>query len=246
MINNPFTSAIWKRAALIVPVLLLSLFSSQGQSQTAKDSIVVKGVIVSETNTPLSNVSISIEGSYQMPVVTNEAGEFNIKTSPGSNWLMISAVSDYKSKRVFLGHRKELKVYLTPNDLIGGDDPVTILSQFRIKRNIVGSYFDIKPTDVNKSTAFSIDEYLQGKIPGVNVVRRDGTPGSGAYISLRGVNSIMTNTQPLYIIVYNLVVGINFITSMTNPLANPARATPGPTYSMRIFGLPYPVIMLFT
>lgn len=200
MINNPFTSAIWKRAALIVPVLLLSLFSSQGQSQTAKDSIIVKGVIVSETNTPLSNVSISIEGSYQMPVVTNEAGEFNIKTSPGSNWLMISPVSDYKTKRVFLGNRKELKVYLTPNDLIGGDDPVTILSQSRIKRNIVGSYFDMKLTEVNKSTAFSIDEYLQGKIPGVNVVRRDGTPGSGAYVSLRGVNSIMTNTQPLYII----------------------------------------------
>lgn len=200
MINNLFTPANWKRAALSVPVLLLSLFSSQGQSQTAKDSISVKGVIVSETNTPMSNISISIEGSYQMPVVTNEAGEFNIKSSVGNNWLMISPVSDYKTKRVFLGNRKELKVYLTPNDLSGGDDPVTILSQTRIKRNIVASYFDIKPTDVNKTGAFSIDEYLQGKTPGMNVVRRDGTPGSGTYISLRGVNSIMTNTQPLFII----------------------------------------------
>ena len=200
MINNPFTPANWKRAALIVPVLLLSLFSSHGQSQTAKDSISVKGVIVSETNTPLSNITISIEGSYQMPVVTNEAGEFNIKSSVGNNWLMISPVSDYKTKRVFLGHRKELKVYLTPNDLSGGDDPVTILSQTGIKKNIVASYFDMKLTDVNKTGAFSIDEYLQGKTPGMNVVRRDGTPGSGAYISLRGVNSIMTNTQPLFII----------------------------------------------
>ena len=111
MINNPFTSAIWKRAALIVPVLLLSLFSSRGQSQTATDSILVKGVIVSETNTPLSNITIGIEGSHQMPIVTNEAGEFSIKSSGVRNWLIISPVSNYKNKRVFLGHRKELGLF---------------------------------------------------------------------------------------------------------------------------------------
>ena len=200
MIKNLFTTANWKRASLIVPVLLLSLFSSRGQSQTANDSIFVKGVIVSETNIPLSNITISIEGSYQMPVVTNDAGEFNIKLGAGNNWLIISPVSDYKTKRVFLGHRTALKVYLTPNDLSGGDDALTILSQKRIKKELVAANFELNPTDVYKTGAFSIDEYMQGKAPGMNVVRRDGSPASGAVISLRGVNSIMTNTQPLFII----------------------------------------------
>ena len=68
MINNLFTIAPRKRALLIVTVLLLSLFSSQAQNELAKDSILVKGVIVSGTNSPLSNITISIEGSYQLPV----------------------------------------------------------------------------------------------------------------------------------------------------------------------------------
>ena len=200
MIKNLFTTANWKRAALIVPVLLLSLFSSWAQSPMAKDSILVKGVIVSGTNTPVSNVTISIEGSYQMPAVTNEAGEFSIKSSTGNNWLIIAPVSEYKTKRVYLNNRHDLKVYLTGNDLVGGDDPLTILSQKRIKKDVVSAYFDIKPTEIYQTGANSIDEFLQGRTPGMSVVRRDGSPGSGAVVSLRGVNSIMTNTQPLYII----------------------------------------------
>ncbi|MGE5394557.1 MAG: SusC/RagA family TonB-linked outer membrane protein [Candidatus Saccharibacteria bacterium] len=200
MIKNLFTDANWKKAALLVPVLLLSFFSSQAQSSMAKDSILVKGVVVSGTNTPMSNITISIEGSRQMPAVTNEAGEFTIKSSTGNNWLIISPVSDYKTKRVFLNNRSKLKIYLSANDLSAGDDPVTLLSQKTIKKDIVSSYADMKPKDVYKTGANSIDEFMQGRVAGMNVVRRDGTPGSGAIVSLRGANSIMTNTQPLYII----------------------------------------------
>lgn len=200
MIKNLFTDANWKRAALIVPVLLLSLFSTQAQSPTTKDSILVKGVVVSGTNTPLSNITISIEGSRQMPAVTNEAGEFTIKSSAGNNWLIISPVSDFKTTRVFLNNRSQLKVYLTANDLAGGDDPLTILSQKMIKKDIISSYADMNSSDLYKTPAYAVDEFMQGRMAGVNVVRRDGTPGSGAVVNIRGANSIMTNTQPLYII----------------------------------------------
>ncbi len=200
MINNPFTTANWKKAVLIVPVLLLSLLSSQAQSQMANDSILVKGVIVSGTNTPLSNITISIEGSSQMPAVTNDAGEFSIKSAAADNWLIISPVSDYKTRRVFLNNRNELKVYLTDLDVSAGDDPLIILSQKLIKKDIVSSYFDLKTSDNHTTGAFSIDEYMQGKTPGLNVIRREGAPGTGAVVFVRGINSISTNNQPLYII----------------------------------------------
>jgi len=200
MIYNLFTTVNWKKALLIIPVLLMSLFSSQAQSQMAKDSILVKGVIVSGKNIPLSNITISVEGSQQLPVITNDAGEFSIKSSVGDNWLIISPASDFKTKRVFLNERDQLKIYLTSNDLSSGDDPLNILSQKLIKKDIVSSYFDVNTSDISKTGAVSIDEFMQGKVPGMNITRRDGSPGSGAVSFIRGVNSIMTNTQPLYII----------------------------------------------
>lgn len=200
MIYNLFTTVNWEKALLIIPVLLMSLFSSQAQGQLAKDSILVKGVIVSGKNIPLSNITISVEGSQQLPVVTNDAGEFSIKSSVGDNWLIISPVSDFKTKRVFLNNRNQLKIYLTSNDLWSGDDPLNILSQKLIKKDVVSSYFDVKTSDSYKTGAVSIDEFMQGKVPGMNIIRRDGSPGSGAVSFIRGVNSIMTNTQPLYVI----------------------------------------------
>ena len=200
MINNLFTSANWKKAALVVPVLLLSIWSSQAQGPIGNDSILVKGVVVSGTNTPLSNITISIEGSGQLPAVTNDAGEFSIKSAKSNNWLIFSPVSDFKTKRVFLGNRKELKVYLTANDLSSGDDPLTVLSQQRIKKDIVSAFVDLNAKENYKTSAFSIDEFMQGKAAGVNVVRRDGSPGSGAFVSIRGINSLNTNNQPLYVV----------------------------------------------
>ena len=200
MINNLFTIAYWERAVLIVSVLLLSIFSSQAQKELPKDSILVKGVIVSGTNTPLPNITISVEGSQKLPVVTNEAGEFSIELNAGDNWLLISPASDYKTKRIFLNHRKELKIYLTDNDLSAGDDPMTILSQKTIKKDIVSSYFELNADGSSKTSAISIDEYMQGKVPGMNTIRREGAPGTGAISFMRGINSINANNQALYVV----------------------------------------------
>lgn len=200
MINKLFTRAILKRTVLIVSMLLLSLYATQAQEQLPKDSILVKGVVVSGTNTPVSNITISIEGSGQLPVVTNDAGEFSIKSDAGNNWLILSPVSDFKTKRVFLNNRTELKIYLTDNDLSSGDDPITILSQKMNKKDIVSSYFEMNAGGSDKTGANSIDEYMQGKIPGLNVIRREGAPGSGAIGFLRGINSINSNNQALYIV----------------------------------------------
>lgn len=200
MINNLCAIAPWKRVVLLVPVLLLSLFSLHAQEQKTQDSILVKGVIVSGTNTLLSNITISIEGSNQLPVVSNDSGEFSIKSSSGENWLIVSPASDFKTKRVFLNNRNELKIYLTTNDLLAGDDPLTILSQKKINKDVVSSFYSLKSEDNNKTSALSINEFMQGRIPGMNVIRRDGAPGAGAISFIRGINSIMTNNQPLYVV----------------------------------------------
>lgn len=201
MINNPFTIATLKRVVLIVPVLLLGIVTSFAQNNPiANDSILVKGVVVSGTNTPLSNITISIEGSRQLPVVTNDAGEFSIKSSAGDNWLTISPVSDYKSKRVFLNNRNQVKIYLVSNDLTSGDDPLNILTQNKIRKDVVPSYFETKAAGSYQTPSYSIDEFLQGKAAGLNIVKRSGVPGSGAVVSVRGVNSLIANTQPLYIV----------------------------------------------
>ena len=42
--------------------------------------------------------------------------------------------------------------------------------------------------------------YLQGRVAGLNVIRRSGTPGIGASMFLRGINSLYATNQPLVIV----------------------------------------------
>jgi len=68
------------------------------------------------------------------------------------------------------------------------------------------------------------DAFLQGKVAGLNAIRRSGTPNSGANLFLRGISSLYTSNQPLVIVdgvIYDITdYGGTLISgSYTNPLA---------------------------
>lgn len=182
---------------LILPItfLVINVISIRAQ-----DTVIIKGVVLSTANEPVSNVSISIEGSSSLPVVTDASGQFSLKTTSGEAWLVISPTGDLKRKRLFINNREEITIYLTPGNLVSGDDQVSILAQQVRNRNIISSYSELNTKEINKIQALSVDQYMQGQVPGMQVVNRSGMPGSGAVTTIHGVGSIYATNQPLYII----------------------------------------------
>jgi TonB-linked SusC/RagA family outer membrane protein len=195
MMNNQSFLANIKKIAAATALLIFYV-----SSVFAQDTLLVKGVIVNGLNKPLANVSVGVEGSFELPSVTNEAGEFTVVVASGSDWLNISPSGDYKKKRVFLNNRTELKIYLTSLGIESGDDNLVLLSQDILKRDMVASYSSINSTAIKETPVLSIDQFFQGRVSGLNVANRSGDPGSGAVSFSRGVNSINANNTPLYIV----------------------------------------------
>ena len=166
----------------------------------AQDTIIVNGVVLSNNKQPVPNVSISIEGSSLLPVVTDGEGKFSLKAISGEEWIVVSPVGDYKRKRIFLNNKEYLTVYLAANDLSAGDDQFSVLSQPVRKRNNISSYSELITKDFIKTPTISFDQYLQGRIPGMYVVNRSGMPASGAVTTIRGVSSVYATNQPLYVV----------------------------------------------
>ena len=46
----------------------------------------------------------------------------------------------------------------------------------------------------------SVGDFLQGRVAGLNSVRKSGVPGAGAYLSLRGFSSLYATNKPLIIV----------------------------------------------
>ena len=166
----------------------------------AQDTLVVNGTVVNGNNEPVADVAVGVEGSFELPDVTNEAGEFTVKALSGSAWLNIDPPGKYNVKRVFLNNRTELKIFLTSNEIESGYDEVTLLSQQFPKRDLIAAYSNLNTDEILHTPALSIDEYMQGRVSGMHVVNRSGMPGSGAATFLRGVNSLNSDNRPLYIV----------------------------------------------
>ena len=195
IMDNKCLIGNFKKIAVFTAMLIFCI-----STVFAQDTLFVKGTVVNSSNKPVPNVSVGIEGSFELPVVTNEAGEFTVIALTGNEWLNVSPSEGYKKKRIFLNNRTELKVYLTSNSIESGDDEMNVLSQGILKRDMIASFSTINANSIKETPVLSVNQFFQGRVSGMNVVNRSGDPGSGAVSFLRGVNSINSSNNPLYIV----------------------------------------------
>jgi TonB-linked SusC/RagA family outer membrane protein len=194
-INSNQMNRSFIRTLLAVTIMLLSIFSIQAQN-----SVKVEGVILSPENKPVSNVSVSIEGSREMPAFTNEAGKFEVIVPNGDQWLVVAPASDFKRKRIYVGNRTTILIVVTPLDIYGSEDESIILTQNVPSKSITASVAKLDIDDIRHNIVTSIDGYLQGRVAGMHVINQSGIPGSGSANYLRGINSLNASTQPLYVV----------------------------------------------
>ena len=114
------------RNRIILPLFLGLLIPAVMAGQ---DSLVVKGIIKNSSGEGIPNVSVSIENSSRLPVVTDSEGNFEIYPESGDVWLIIDPASGYKDKRVYLNRRDDLTLILTPTDLRSGDDVMLLFAE---------------------------------------------------------------------------------------------------------------------
>lgn len=176
------------------------LFIGGLYSAVAQDTIQVHGRVLNENSQPVSNVAVGVEGSFELPAVTNETGEFTIRVLHGNEWLNVSPSSGYKDKRVYLNNRTDLVVYLTNLDLSAGDDPIAVLNQTRLKRNMISTFSVLNTDQIKQTPSLTVDQFMQGRVAGLHVINRSGDPAGGAATFLRGVNSLNASNQPFYVV----------------------------------------------
>jgi TonB-linked SusC/RagA family outer membrane protein len=186
-----------KRNGLLFIFLGLIFLALPGMGQ---ELLTVNGLVVSGIGEPVANVSVSVRGSSQLPQITDSTGVFSLDSVPGDAWIIVDPTGRYKTRRIFLDSRETLKIYLTENDVVSGDDPMTIMAQQLPRRNLIPAQSELGIKHIYESSIASVDQYMQGRVPGMYVVNRSGMPGSGAVTSIRGVNSINATNQPLYVI----------------------------------------------
>ncbi|SEW20393.1 TonB-linked outer membrane protein, SusC/RagA family [Chitinophaga sp. YR573] len=192
----------------IIFCLLIMLFSSLHAQKVEK--ITVRGkVLDAGTKLPVigaSVVELDKDKRTVAGVVTDIDGNFALRISNPKNQISVSFIS-YKTIIQPINDRTVInfqlasntrdlnEVNITARQIVDNGTGMNIES-----RNTTFATATIKAKDLEELSATSIDQALQGRLPGVDIGTTSGDPGAGMSIRIRGTASINGSANPLIVL----------------------------------------------
>lgn len=162
----------------------------------AQQLITVKGKVTSNGE-PLAGATISTKSDLR-GTTTNSLGQFTIQANKGDT-LIVSFVG-YEEKHIAADNSKMLDISLNSNVAYSLGDVVVVGYGTQSKRNLATSTVRVSSSDFENTITSTVDQALQGRAAGVQIVNTSGEPGAQAVVRIRGNNSLSGNNEPLYVI----------------------------------------------
>ncbi|MFL5743747.1 MAG: SusC/RagA family TonB-linked outer membrane protein [Niastella sp.] len=164
----------------------------------------ISGKVTGKGNQPLTGISVTVKNTT-FGSATDPSGNYTINAAlkPGSYSIEFSGVG-FKSvtQNLTVGSAENYTVSVTlAEDALGLDEVVVTGTSEGTTRKQLGSYIStIKADQLNKGATGNVLAALQGKTAGAQIVQNSGDPAGGISVRLRGVSSLNSSSDPLYIV----------------------------------------------
>lgn len=204
----------------LIAVIFLML-SSKLQAQLNKYTITGR-ITDATSNETLPGVIVKLQGTT-FTTATNNDGVFTLLPTidPGKYQIVINYIG-YKTatKSVQLGSASTYNINaVLERDVIGLDEVIVTGTSAGTTRRQLGSYVStVKASDLNRGATGNVLAALQGKTAGAQITQNSGDPAGGISVRLRGISSISSSSEPLYII--DGVIVNNATNRVTNTSSN--------------------------
>jgi TonB-linked SusC/RagA family outer membrane protein len=162
----------------------------------------------------LVGVTVRLQGTGT-GTITNADGVYSLEAGNGQT--LVFSYIGFKPQEIEVKGQKTINVVLQED--LKSVDEVVVIGYGSVKRgDNTGSISSIKADDIRRSQPVTIEQSLQGKIPGMVVQQTSGQPGGGASVQIRGITGL-GGSGPLYVLDGVELQGIASVGGGTNPLA---------------------------
>ena len=170
------------------------LFAQTAMAQKAR---TITGQVFDNAGQPMIGATVVVAGNTNVGTTTDAQGKYKIKASPDDN-LSFSFLG-YVEVTERVGNRTNINIVLNPEN-VSINEVVVIGYGTQQKSDLTGAVTSVNMEDLTNTAAASVDEALQGRLAGVEIMTTDGEPGSAASIRVRGSRSITASNEPLIVV----------------------------------------------
>lgn len=164
----------------------------------AQTQLLMGRVIDSVTTKPLTAGRVDVLGT-DLSAAIREDGSFALSVPVREITLSVAA-DGYRAKEKRVRPSDEVVQILLERDYFQQEKAVISGQATSVERkNLANAVAQLNSEDLNRAPAQSMDQALKGKVTGADI-QRSPSPGAAMQIRLRGINSIIGNTTPLYVV----------------------------------------------
>ena len=179
---------------IICTLLGAAYAGAQGQG----GRVTITGTVVDNNGEPLPGAFVLVTGTTD-GTSTDADGKFSINAQAGS--VLEIQFLGYETKKVTVPKdRRNISVALMPDKNLTLNESVTIAYGSVRKQDLTGSVTNVKMGDIKDAPVLSVDQALQGRIAGADIMTTSGEPGASTSIRIRGTRSIIASNEPLIVV----------------------------------------------
>jgi len=203
-------------AKLMMVLVLLSGFCIDTIAQT-----IVSGKVSNQKdNSGIEGISIVIKGTRN-GATSDNVGGFSLKLNNNNAVTLVASGVGFKTQELNVDPSKMatgLNIVLTEQYSKLDEVVVTGTSAGTTKRQL-GSYISsVNADELTKGATGNVLAALQGKTAGAQIIQNSGDPAGGMSVRLRGISSVLSSSEPLYIV--DGVIINNATNRVTNTSSN--------------------------
>lgn len=181
-----------KRLSGILTLLLVLV----AQISFAQEAKTITGTVVDGSGLPLPGVNVVIQNSTT-GTQTDFDGKYSILARPQD--ILVFSYVGFETAERRVGDATQIDVTMTP-DAAELEEVVVMGYVQKRREDVTGSVVQVGSSEIEQVPAATVDQALQGKVPGLVITSASGTPGGTTDIRIRGRSSITAGNEPLYVV----------------------------------------------
>ena len=170
------------------------------EKEKEKKSVTLKGRVQDGKKEPMPGVTVRLVGT-SVGTATDAEGRFTITLPLEKGIIEFSFVGYVKQEVAFSKDIAKDTLQITlKEELVNLNEVVVTGYQTLKKQSMAGSTSHVKAEDLTMVPGQTLEQMLQGAIPGMMVMNQSGLTGRRQKIRVRGTSTLLGDAEPLWVV----------------------------------------------